>query len=283
MPILPGAQPYEHDGGPVGALLVHGFTGSPASMRPVAEQLAGAGLSVRLPRLAGHGTDWRDLAHTGWQDWYHDVARAHDQLLARCSHVFVLGLSMGGALALRLAEQRGDRVAGLVLVNPFLHHPDPRVKLVPLLRWVVPSLPGVINDIHAPGRDEVGYDRVPTAALASCLRLIDEVVAALPEIRQPILLFHSLGDHVVDPTSVRLVAQGVRSTEVSVRTLADSYHVATLDYDAPAIVAESLEFVRAHVPAEIQASIRQDVPNLVVPVNPAGAAESASAQVRGGS
>lgn len=281
MPILPGAEPYEHDGGPVGALLVHGFTGSPASMRPWAEQLADAGLTVRLPRLAGHGTEWRDLAHTGWQDWYDDVARAHDQLLARCSHVFVMGLSMGGTLALRLAQQRGDRVAGLVLVNPFLHHPDPRITLVPLLQWVVPSLPGVINDIHAPGRDEVGYDRVPTTALASCLRLIDEVVAALPEIRQPILLFHSLRDHVVDPTSVRLVVEGVRSTELVVRTLADSYHVATLDYDAPAIIAESLEFVRTHVPAESQASIRQDVPNLMVPVDPAETGGSASAHVRG--
>lgn len=249
MTILPGAEPYAHDGGPVGALLIHGFTGSPGSMRPWGERLAAAGLSVRVPRLPGHGTSWRDLAHTGWPDWYGEVARAHDELLARCSTVAVMGLSMGGTLALRLAEQRGDSVAALVLVNPFLHHADPRVRLMPVLRFVVPSLAGVANDIHAPGRDEIAYDRVPTAALASCLQLIADVVPALPEVRQPTLVFRSVSDHVVDPTSLRLIVEGVRSTDLRVRHLADSYHVATLDYDGPAIVAESLEFVRAHTEA----------------------------------
>ena len=70
MPLIPGAEPFSHDGGPVGALVVHGFTGSPKSMRPWAEHLAAAGLSVRLPRLPGHGSTWRDMAVTTWDDWY---------------------------------------------------------------------------------------------------------------------------------------------------------------------------------------------------------------------
>ena len=111
MPLIPGAEPFAHDGGPVGALVVHGFTGSPVSMRPWAQALADAGLTVRLPRLPGHGSTWQDMALTTWEDWYAAVDTAFGELTERCADVFVCGLSMGGSLALRLAELRGDEVA----------------------------------------------------------------------------------------------------------------------------------------------------------------------------
>ncbi|MBV9092982.1 MAG: alpha/beta fold hydrolase, partial [Streptosporangiaceae bacterium] len=105
--LLPGAEPFDADGGPVGVLLCHGFTGSPQTLRPWAEYLAEAGLTVSLPRLPGHGTSWQDLARTTWREWYAEAEAAFGTLTARCEQVFVFGLSLGGCLALRLAETRG--------------------------------------------------------------------------------------------------------------------------------------------------------------------------------
>ena len=65
MPVLPGAEPFLHDGSDeIGMLLCHGFTGSPQSLRPWGEHLAAEGLTVRCPRLPGHGTDWREMNRT---------------------------------------------------------------------------------------------------------------------------------------------------------------------------------------------------------------------------
>ncbi len=249
MPLLPGAEPWAADGGPVGALMVHGFTGSPQSLRPWAEHLASAGLTVALPRLPGHGTTWQEMAQTRWQDWYAEAERALLTLRDRCDAVFVMGLSMGGTLSLRLAEQHGDVVDGLVLVNPSLQGEHPLLKAVPLLKHVLPSYKGVSNDIKKPGARELAYDRVPVRAVASLIQLWALTRGDLAQVTQPILLFRSAVDHVVEPSSARTLQQLVSSAEVEERVLHDSYHVATLDNDAPAIFAGSLDFVRRHAPA----------------------------------
>src|SRR6516165_12269673 len=86
---MPGTEPFEHDGGEVGVLLCHGFTGSPQSLRPWAEYLAERGLTVSLPLLPGHGTRWEDMQVTGWPDWYAEVDRELRALSERCRLVFV--------------------------------------------------------------------------------------------------------------------------------------------------------------------------------------------------
>src|SRR5438445_13568545 len=116
-PTIPDAEPFAADGGPVGVVLSHGFTGMPASMRPWAEHLAAAGFSVRLPLLPGHGGTWQETNRTRWTDWYRTVEGAYDELAARCTTGFAGGLSMGATLVGRLDEQKGDGGAGLVLVK----------------------------------------------------------------------------------------------------------------------------------------------------------------------
>ncbi|MDQ3612494.1 MAG: alpha/beta fold hydrolase, partial [Actinomycetota bacterium] len=153
-PVLPGAEPVDLPGGPVGALLCHGFTGTTQSIRPWAEHLAAAGLTVKAPRLPGHGTRWQDLNGTGFADWYAELERSFDDLLGRCESVFVMGLSMGGTLALRLAELRADRVAGLVVVNASLATERRDLKLAPTLSRVLASVPAIGSDIKKPGRTE---------------------------------------------------------------------------------------------------------------------------------
>jgi carboxylesterase len=241
--VLPGAEPYSHDGSPVGVVLSHGFTGSPRSLRPWAEHLAGAGYTVRLPRLPGHGTTWQDLNRTRWQDWYAAADAAFRELHERCEQVFVGGLSMGGTLVTRLAQDHGPRVAGLVLVNPAYKLDDVRLRALPLLQALVPSIAAIGNDIKKPGQDEGAYPRTPLKALHSQTQLWAEVVRDLPEVTQPVLLLHSAEDHVVPPSSSELLLARVSSTDVTEILLQDSYHVATLDNDAPRIFEESVAFI----------------------------------------
>ncbi len=225
-------------------LVCHGFTGSPRTVRPWAEHLAAAGFTVRAPRLPGHGTTWQDLAATGWPDWYGAVERAFGELSGRCQRVFVTGLSMGACLAFRLAQTKGDAVAGLVVVNPSLA-PDTRLFLLaPVLKHVVPSLPGIAGDIKKPGGDEGGYKRVPVRAAATLPPLWKLTARHLSEVTQPVLVYRSTVDHVVGPASMRVLRAALPAAEV--RPLPDSYHVATLDNDAPEIFAGTVAFIAQH-------------------------------------
>ena len=244
MPVLPGAEPFAHDGGPVGVLLCHGFTGTPQSLRPWARSLADAGLSVRLPRLPGHGTTWQAMNRTRWEDWYATVLGELADLRRSCERVVVGGLSMGGALATRLAQCRPADVAGLVLVNPGFALADPRLAALPLLKAVLPSVPGVVGDIAKPGVTELGYDRAPLRALHSYVHSLRDTVRDLPTVTQPLLLLRSAVDHVVPTRSSDLLLSRISSKDVTEIVLQRSYHVATLDHDAPTIERESLAFVR---------------------------------------
>lgn len=246
MPVMPGAEPYSHDGGPVGVLLCHRFTGSPQSMRPWAEYLAGAGLSISLPRLPGHGTTWQEMARTRWEDWYAEADRAFEALAKRIDEMFVMGVSLGACLALRLAEMHGDAISGLVLVNPSISADSRLFVLAPVLKHIVPTVKGTANDIKKPGAREVAYDRVPVKAAASLPRLWRLTRKGLDRLTQPVLVYHSPADHVVGPASLAVLRSAVPADILTVRTCENSYHVATLDNDAQAIFEGSLDFVRAH-------------------------------------
>ena len=246
MPVMPGAEPFFHAGGSTGVLLCHGFTGSPASLRPWADHLAAAGLTVSLPRLPGHGTTWQDMAHTRWEDWFAEVDRAYEELRGHADEIFLMGLSMGGCLALRMAELRGDGVAGLVLVNPSVTADTKLFLLAPVLKFVVPSLKGIGSDIKKEGVHELSYDRVPVRAAATLPQLWKVTQQQLGEVTQPVLVYLSTTDHVVGPASMKVLRAALPTAQLTVRECVDSYHVATLDNDAAQIFAGSLGFVRAH-------------------------------------
>jgi carboxylesterase len=246
MPVMPGAEPFLHEGGSTGVLLCHGFTGTPGTLRPWAEYLAGAGLSVSLPRLPGHGTTWQEMAHTRWEDWYAEVDRAYEELSGRTAEVFVMGISLGACLALRMAEVRGDQLAGLVLVNPSITADTKLFLLAPLLKLVVPSLKGVADDIKKEGVHELGYDRVPVRAAATLPKLWKLTEGQLGSVAVPVLAYHSTVDHVVGPASMAILRDRLAAGQLTVHECPNSYHVATLDNDAEQIFAGSLGFVRAH-------------------------------------
>jgi carboxylesterase len=248
--IAPEAEPFyadaalNADGQRVGVLLSQGFTGSPASMVPWGKHLAAEGFGVAVPRLPGHGTTWQELNRTGWADWYAEIERAFEKLRANCDQVVVGGLSMGGSLVLQLAADRGREVAGVMLVNAAVNIERKDVLALPVLKWLIPAFPAIANDIKKPGVEEHGYDRTPLKATASMLRGWKSLRDDLPKVTQPLLVFRSEVDHVVDPSSARIISSTVSSRDVTERILENSYHVATLDNDAPTIFEESVHFVR---------------------------------------
>lgn len=250
-PFSAPAQPGLTEGRKVGVLVSHGFTGSPASMRPWAESLAERGYAVELPLLPGHGTRWQALNKVGWSDWYATLSASFDKLRAENDVVAVCGLSLGGALVLRLAADRPDEVAGVVVVNPAINTTRLDVKALPVLRFLVGGFPAIANDIKKPGVDEYAYPRTPLQAAYSMMwHGWKPLRADLPKITSPILFFKSVEDHVVDDTSLEIIKKSVSSREFTERRLHESYHVATLDNDAPSIFEESADFIAAVTAAD---------------------------------
>ena len=242
-PLSVAAKPELTAGRRVGVLLSHGFTGSPASIRPWGEYLGVRGYGVQVPRLPGHSTTWRELNTLTWDDWYGEIARVFDLLCLDHDAVVVGGLSMGGALALRVAADHPDRVAGVVVVNAAVATKRLDVKLLPVLKHVVPSFPGIGNDIKKAGGDEHCYDRTPLKAIHSMMRAWKPLIEDLPKVTAPLLYFRSAEDHVVDDASQPIITSRVSSRDIVERRLPESFHVATLDNDAEQIFEESAEFV----------------------------------------
>jgi carboxylesterase len=240
--ILPGAEPFSAAGGPAGVLVLHGFTGNPQSMRPLAQALAAAGFTVELPLLPGHGTSIDDMLTTGWADWSGAAEAAYIDLAGRCSRVVVAGLSMGGTLTCWLAS-RHPEIAGIICVNPAVEPAaDSFLEILDgMAATGAATMPAVGNDIAMPGTKELAYDATPIAGVKDMLLAVAALEPQLGEIRCPLLLFTSPQDHVVAPTGSDLLAARVAGPVE--RVLCErSYHVATLDYDGPEINTRSVEF-----------------------------------------
>jgi carboxylesterase len=242
-PLSVEARPELTGGRRVSVLLSHGFTGSPASIKPWGRHLGELGYGVEVPLLPGHGTSWEQLNSLAWNDWYAELSRVFETLRDTHDAVVVGGLSMGGALALRLAADHADSIAGVVLVNPAVATKRLDVKLLPVMKHLVPSFPGIANDIKKPGVQEHGYTRTPLKAIHSLIRAWPPLIADLPNVTAPLLYFRSAADHVVDGSSEPIITSRVSSREIAVRPLEQSFHVATLDNDAPQIFEESAEFI----------------------------------------
>lgn len=243
-PVIAGAESWSHVGTrDAGALVLHGFTGNPSSMRELAEAFAAAGFHVELPRLAGHGTAVVDMIPTRWADWSGDAERALGVLTTRCSKVVVAGLSMGGALTLWLAS-RHPELAGIVCINPAAQPlADEMMQAIAgMVDGGIDTFPGIGSDIADPNVNESSYPETPVRALQSMF--VDGVAplsVSYPSIRVPLLLFSSVNDHVVDPAQGDFLAGAYGGTVERVM-LERSFHVATQDYDKQVINDGAVRF-----------------------------------------
>jgi carboxylesterase len=244
--LIPGAEPWSHVGtGAHGALVVHGFTGNPGSMRGVAEALAAAGFHVEMPLLPGHGTTVDDMLPTRWADWSAAADAAYATLAARADKVVVVGLSMGGALTLWLGQQHPE-IVGLVCINPATQ--PQAADVVAMLQGMVDSgsdrMPAIGSDIADPDAHESAYDATPLAPLLS---LVVDGLAPLAEgygaMRQPLLLLNSPQDHVVEPAQGDFLAAHYGGPLERI-LLERSYHVATQDYDKQLVFDTTVAFAQ---------------------------------------
>jgi len=242
---MPGCEPLSHvAGSATGVVVVHGFTGTPWSVRGIAEAMVAAGLDVELPRLPGHGTTVDDMLTTGWPDWSGEVARARAAVAERCDRVVLVGQSMGATLVLASAVADPD-LAALVCINPLVRsRTQDELDLIDgLLEDGFEVAPGEGSDIADPDSSDISYDGTPLRPLRSLL--VEGVVPIehrFAGLTMPLRLFTSRQDHVVPPADSEHLA-GTYGGPVEHTWLERSFHVATRDFDRDLVTAEAVAFV----------------------------------------
>jgi carboxylesterase len=243
--LIPGAEPWSHTGTSAhGALVLHGFTGNPGSMRGLAEAFAAAGLHVEMPLLPGHGTTVDDLVPMRWSDWAGAAESAYQALAARSAKVVVAGLSMGGALTLRLGADHPE-IAGLVCINPAAQPQAP--EIIEMLQGMADGgmelMPAIGSDIADPAQKESAYESTPIRAMISVVDALPPLADEYPQMTIPLLLLNSPQDHVLDPSQSEFLANSYGGSVQRV-TLERSYHVATQDYDKELIFESAVTFAQ---------------------------------------
>jgi carboxylesterase len=242
-PHLPG-RPFFWEGGPVGVMLVHGYTATPAEVYLLGQHLQARGYTVAGPLLPGHGTTPQDANRARWQDWVKAVEASYRQLVAHCDTVFLGGESMGALLALYLAAEHPQAAGILVYAPALVSLPLYGPYLVPLLAPFVHFLP---KPRHPPSPADdrwQGYPVHPLHATGQMYRLQRQVCRRLPLIRQPILIMQGRLDEDVHPSVPDRIYQAVKSTVKEVHWLKDSHHCLLLDAEWEQAARLTVEFIQ---------------------------------------
>lgn len=242
-------SPFFLEAGPTAILLIHGFTGSPAEMRPLGHYLHERDLTVWAPLLPGHGTTAEDLNRQSRQDWYRHAENALVELQTKYQTVFVAGLSLGSLLTLSLAARQLG-LGGAIVYSPALKVTDKRAYLLPLLKHLVRQLPQPDDAFTNPEAERLlwSYDTYPTRAAHEVLKLQGETKARLPDVHCPLLVIYSTIDDTIHPDSAQTIIEGVSSGHKELVTLHNSGHVLTLDGEWEEVAEHTYQFIRAHAP-----------------------------------
>jgi carboxylesterase len=250
MGLLRGAEPFYFPGGPVGAVLIHGFTGAPREVRPLGEALAQAGVACAGVRLAHHGARIEDMFRSVWRDWHFSALDGYHLLREHCATIFAVGLSMGGALALLLAAELP--LAGVVTLStpsrPRLEALDWRARYARWFSLFIPFVDKGPADEHADPQ-HVHYPRYPVRAIGELRALLVESSACLPRVRAPALIIHSRRDASVTPANAEYIHQHLGSRDKQLLWLERSGHIVTEGPERAAVQAAVTRFVQATSPA----------------------------------
>jgi carboxylesterase len=242
--IIPTAEPFFFTGGKTGCLLVHGFTGTPKEMRWMGEFLAAQGYTVLGIRLAGHATDPHDLPRTQWQDWLASVEDGIRLLQNTCEQIFIIGLSMGGVLALTAATRYP--VAGVITMSTLYALPsDPRLPFLRLLSWFKPEISKGPPDWHnlAAEKDHISYPAYSTRGMAELNDLLSEMRSCLHEIKVPVLLFHSCQDKGVPGENMQKIFNDLCTIQKEMVWLENSGHIIPREPDRYLVFKKTHEFI----------------------------------------
>ena len=248
-------SPFELEGGDIGVLLIHGFTGSPAEMRLMGHYLNDRGLTVSAPLLPGHGTKVEDLNQVSWPDWTAAVEQALADLREQCAHVYVAGLSMGALLTLYLAS-RHPELPAFAVYAPALDISDWRRPFAPILKLFVKTVAKQDEHWDDPQAEDLlwCYDEWPVGGTMQLFNLRDEVKESLPRITSPALIVYSLADSSVTPEGARIVVDAIASEDKEVVEMDECGHVMTVDRGWDALAERTYQFIKAHVPESEEAA-----------------------------
>lgn len=230
---MPGAEPFAFPGNELGCLLIHGFTSTPAEMRPLGEYLAEKGLTVFGPRLFGHATELEDMYRARCEDWIVDVQAAYLMLKDQCQAVVTMGQSMGSVLALIAASHW--EVAGVVgLAVPAELPADPRLPFARLLSYFRPSFTknrnrssGWVDKQAASGH--ISYSAYPTRAVPELDKLIRYMLERLAYVQAPVLIIQSERDPYAPPSHAKRILETLPEHRTELQVLENSGHILTRD------------------------------------------------------
>lgn len=240
---VPIAQPPKY--AKIGVLLLHGFTGHLNTVNGLVPSLEAAGIPYRMPVLRGHGTRYQDMRGVTARDWYVDAEKALLDLWHSVDRVVVVGLSMGGLVALELAMRHPDKIAGVATMAAALKFADPLSALTPLLSKVVrywPS-PESFND-KSLKVDCKNYPMFATDAFSSLYAYAKQIAARLPEVHVPIRILHSKKDQIIAPESANIIYERVSSPHREIIWYQQSGHEMGQDLEAAQVFKDVMEFVQ---------------------------------------
>jgi len=244
-PHLPG-EPFFWQGGPVGVLLAHGFTATPAEVRLLGQYLHARGFTVAGPLLPGHGTAPQDLNRVRWQDWVRATEVSYRQLVAHCEAVFLGGESTGGLLALYLAAEHPQAAGILAYAPALITTPTYGPYLLPLLAPFIPYMSKPKRRHPPTPADErwQGYPVNPLRAVGQLYRLQRLTRRRLPLIRQPLLIVQGRLDTVVHPCVPDQIYHAVKSTLKEVHWMGNSHHCLLLDGEWEQAAQVTMDFIQ---------------------------------------
>lgn len=239
-------------GGPIGVLLIHGFTGAPPEMRRVANYLNARGLTVSGPLLPGHGMTADDLNKYHWEDWTEAASTSLEQLQDVCETAFVGGLSMGALLSLTLAATQ-ENIAGILAFAAAIELTDWRRFMPRFVCNFIRQVPKPEEYWLAPEAESLiwSYDTYPSFAAMELFKGIRLTKELLPLITCPLLAAYSPGDKTVTADGVRYIYDSVKSESKEFVELNDCGHIVTLDMGWQDLAERSYQFIRLHTPESL--------------------------------
>lgn len=254
--LIPGAEGFElsHEGDVPTILLLHGGGDTPQTLRYLAEYLYTRGYNVRVPLLPGHGRTLRDFSRVGAEDWMNAARSAYRELASKFSWVALGGLSMGGALAARLAAEEGS-IPALALLAPYFAMPR-RISLaarasvlwgpaVPFVRAIDPAEARSIHDESEAGRS-LGYGVFTPAALRALHTTVSRAIAALPNVIAPTLMIQSREDNRIPPDAAQRAFDRIGAVEKQLVWITGAGHVITVDYGRDRVFRLVADFLERH-------------------------------------
>ncbi len=256
--IIPTAEPFLLPGNKTGCLLIHGFTGTPKEMRWMGEYLNREhGFTCLGVRLAGHATRPKDMIRSRWTDWTASVEDGYHLLRGMSDRIYLIGLSMGGALSLLMStrldarpEGADRRIKGVVVMStPYEmpeEHPAWQMRLYSYFKAYAPKSkeePGSSWFDKAAYADHISYPLNPVRSAVELKTLLGKMRAVLPKVRVPVLMIHSKDDHYVLPENLERIYADLGASDKTKLYITGSGHVVSRDAARESIFKVAAEFI----------------------------------------